>query len=297
MNKLVLTALAEFGVHEVESVIRIEDKNMWVIDNKYVLKTYGDLNRLERVQQINIELLQFGVPVVKFNKTHTGDLYVKVADDVYYALMDKVYGSCIDYKKGSYSFSLGKNMAKLHLGLKNLSSKISRPNESSLMMQLHGWILEEVTKKQLPIRKEIIDYCISFDELYQKLPKQIIHRDLHGGNILFENGELSAFLDFDINQVNARLFDVCYCMDYGKTSDEGFIIWVENFKDFLRGYNSVSEITKEELEALPYMFILIQLLSVAYDSSIETRIDRVDEGIEYLDWLYDNKNKFEPFCK
>ena len=295
MNKLVLTALTKFGVTEVGSVTRIEDKNIWFIDDKYVLKTYEDLNRLERLQQINIELLQFGVPVVKFNKTHTGDLYVKVADDVYYALMDKAPGSHPDDKKSNYS--LGKNMAKLHLGLKNLSSKISRPNESSLMLQLHGWILEEITKKQIQIRKEIIDYCINFEELYEKLPKQIIHRDLHGGNMLFENGELSAFLDFDINQVNARLFDVCYCMDYGKTSDEGFIIWVENFKDFLRGYNSVSEITNEELEALPYMFILIQLLSVAYDSSIVTRSYRVDEGIEYLDWLYDNKEKFEPFGK
>lgn len=297
MKKLVLKVLAEFGINEVESITRIEDKDMWNIDDKYFIKTYTDLSWLDRILLMYNELRQAEVPLAVYNKTSAGELYVKIGD-VYYTLMDKVIGSHIDYQKEANPFLFGKNLARLHRGLKNLTKKIDCSNISAdLIQQLNGWIIKAILENNLEIKKEIIDYCIGFDKVYRSLPKQLIHRDLHGGNMLFNNGELSAFIDFDISEANARLFDICYCMDLGNgKTDEEAIKWLGTLKKFLSGYNSISEIKDEELEALPYMFISIQLLTVAFFSSSPNKPKYVvyeeDKNIEYLNWLYDNKDSF-----
>lgn len=43
------------------------------------------------------------------------------------------------------------------------------------------------------------------------MPHNIIHRDANPSNILFSNGEVSGFIDFEISEKNIRLFDPCYC--------------------------------------------------------------------------------------
>ena len=291
-----MKALNEFGISGVNSIIRIEDKEMWLIDDKYFMKTYVNSNCLQRVLLMYDKLYHAGVPVAVYNKTKTGELYVKF-DDLYYTLVNKAAGSHIDYLKEADLFSFGQDTAKLHNGLKELTAVIKIQCEEinvDFIKQLDGW-KKEIKDKNLDISKEIIDYCMSFDELYYKLPRHIIHRDLHGGNMLFENGKLSAFIDFDISEINARLFDICYTMDFGvgnNISDEVTEKWLESLKIFLSGYNSVSELTNEEIESLPYMFVSVQLLTTAFFSHYGKPKDFVDRYINYLNWLYDNRNRF-----
>jgi len=40
--------------------------------------------------------------------------------------------------------------------------------------------------------------------------KQLIHRDPNPSNILFDGGEVSGFIDFDLSERNVRLWDPCY---------------------------------------------------------------------------------------
>ena len=68
MGKLFLKVLSEFGIKEVESIIRIEDKDMWNIDDKWFIKTYNDLTLLKKILLINTELYRAGVPVAVYNK-------------------------------------------------------------------------------------------------------------------------------------------------------------------------------------------------------------------------------------
>ena len=51
---------------------------------------------------------------------------------------------------------------------------------------------------------------IILKRITKKLPRQIIHRDFHGQNIIFNNGRLDGYTDFDLNEKNARLYDLCY---------------------------------------------------------------------------------------
>ena len=104
--------------------------------------------------------------------------------------------------------------------------------------------------------------------------------------MFFENGELSAFIDFDSCETHARLFDLCYCMlGCRKPDDEGR--WLEAFEKFFSGYDSVSEIERTELEAVPYMFVFLQLMNIAYYLIADCPKGKIDENIEYLYWLYD----------
>lgn len=41
--------------------------------------------------------------------------------------------------------------------------------------------------------------------LYSKLPIQLIRREVHLGNLLFDNNKFSGYIDFDLSQKNIRI--------------------------------------------------------------------------------------------
>jgi len=294
MNKLVIKALGEFSIHEIGSISRIEEKDMWNIDDKYIIKTHTDLKNLEKIVWLNDELYQAGAQVPKYYKTNAGVLYVKAGEDVYYTLADKIRGvSSVGMYEGNYkkrAFSIGKSIAKFHLALKKLTGKIECW-DNDFMAEFHGWISREVKDKNIQIKQDVLDYLTGFDELYRKLPRQIIHRDLHRGNMLIDNDELTAIIDInDITQVNVRIFDLCYYVSFFPDSknDEEVEKWFIVFKNLLSGYNTISAFTDDELEAIPYMCAFIELLWIAFTAMVKGSADNLpDNGF----WTYDNREK------
>ena len=65
----------------------------------------------------------------------------------------------------------------------------------------------------------------AFESVYKTLPRQIIHRDMHPGKLLFDKGVFTGYLDFDLSQSNARIFDIVYL---------GCGLLVDNYKDETR---------------------------------------------------------------
>jgi len=294
MSDLNIEILKEFGINEVESVknLSYEDRERWYVNDKYFLKKFTDLDKLEKTLFINTELYQAGVPVAKYYKTNTGKFYAEINNE-YYSLAKKIAGSHDEFDPTG-AFALGQNIAKLHTALKQLSDKSSYPIvKMSEMHNLHSFALNAISEKQLAVRKEITDYCINFDELYTSLQTQLIHGDLHRWNILFKHGEVTAFLDLEILQAETRLKDIWYFMnaelDHIDKTEELVEKWLETFKSLLSGYNTVSELKKEELDALTYMLVLHNLNAVPFLSNAGFPVDKV---IEKLNWLYDNKSKF-----
>jgi Ser/Thr protein kinase RdoA (MazF antagonist) len=292
MKKLIIKALSDFGLNEIESISRIKNKNnnIWVIDNKYIVKTHDDLKNLEKILFINIELYKAGALVPKYYKTNIDKYYVKVDDEIWFTLADKMPGSTFEYYTGNYqkrAFSIGKNIAEFHLALKELTGKIDCW-DNNFMNEYHGWISHEIKDKNIRIKQEILNYLDSFDELYRKLPRQIIHRDLHRGNMLINNDEVTAFIDInDITQVNVKIFDLCYYLSFFPDKEEEQK-WFEVFQNLFSGYNAVFEFSNAELEAIPYMFVFVELLWIAFEAMVNGSSDySPDNGF----WSYDNKNK------
>lgn len=68
----------------------------------------------------------------------------------------------------------------------------------------------------------------------------LIHRDVHFGNFLFDQGIFSGYTDFDLSQRNIRIYDIAYFLlglladkEYTKLSEQNWLIIVH---ETIRGY-------------------------------------------------------------
>jgi Ser/Thr protein kinase RdoA (MazF antagonist) len=115
------------------------------------------------------------------------------------------------------------------------------------------------------------DYIAGFGALFDKLSKQLIHRDPNPGNILFKDGEVSGFINFDLSEVTVRLWDVCYCATgiLVESTDEEYEKWLDILGGILHGYDSGGKLTPEEKRAVFYVICSIQMICIAYFESRE----------------------------
>ena len=93
--------------------------------------------------------------------------------------------------------------------------------DNSLLDEMNGWIRESMEKNGWQcISKEEYERTVSqLAAVYEQLPVQLIHRDIHFGNFLFADGVFSGYIDFDLTQRNIRIFDLCYFL-LGLLSEE-----------------------------------------------------------------------------
>ncbi|MDY5913133.1 MAG: phosphotransferase, partial [Inconstantimicrobium porci] len=107
-----------------------------------------------------------------------------------------------------------------------------------------------------------------FAELYNMLPRQIIHRDMHGENMIFENEDFKGFIDFDLSQINARIYDPCYMctaalstvFDNKELRDK----WLYFVKHIIEGYGNIVQLTDDEKKSIKSMMILNEIIMTAF---------------------------------
>ena len=129
--------------------------------------------------------------------------------------------------------------------------------------------------------------------MYDCLPKQLIHRDVHWGNFLFFEGNLSGYIDFDLSQRNIRIFDICYFLAglLAEETDDAFTKedWLEWVKSLIDGYESVISLSPEEKSAIPCVMECIEILCTAYFISIKDKKRAQDAShIFHLIQTYEN---------
>jgi Ser/Thr protein kinase RdoA (MazF antagonist) len=141
------------------------------------------------------------------------------------------------------------------------------------------------------------DYINSFGKLYDKLPKQLIHRDPNPSNILFSNGEVTGFIDFDLSEVNIRLWDVCYCATGILSETEGIADknekWLDILQGILQGYESENKLTDDEKRAIFYVLCSIQMICVAYFESVDEYKKLARTNREMLMYIIQNKERIQ----
>ena len=211
-------ALAEFDLNYSQNIdIEQIHKNAWKINDAYILKKSGSVAELTKGMTLSRLLREHHVPVTQFYSTKKGESYFK-ADNAYYCLMKKIPGKHLDPYTGDRfknGIMIGAIIARLHIALQKIQDQVDC-YDSDYKHEFYHYVLDEFKHKHIKIRKEIIESSQSFLPLYSTLPRQLIHRDLHLGNLLFEEGTFAGFIDFDISQTNVRLFDVCYMLKPGK---------------------------------------------------------------------------------
>ena len=260
--------LAKYGINKEIKQIYI---SAWEVQGEYVLKKYSNLSELKRNIDISKNLYAEKIPVPKIIRTLDKKDYVSKNEE-YWLLTEKIKGeNIVQMEKcdNAWFFEMGKILAQLHIAFHKLEDKINYWN-NSLLGEMESWVLENFQRKRPEYLEEndVLDSIKRLKDVYEKLPKGIIHRDVHLGNFLFSEGVFSGYIDFDLSQKNIRIFDLCYFMlgllleeEENKISEER---WFEVLKYVVDGYDSESKLTEEERSSIATVMEAIELLFVAY---------------------------------
>ena len=247
----------------------------WLVGDNYVLKVYHDKQMLERNLQMLHILGEMNIPVAQVVPACSNVQYVS-HDGAYYFLSRKLPGSNItriDEGK-NLALKMGEIIARLHAAFKKCDA-VDGLWSNSLLDEMNGWVKENMERNSWSyLSREAYEKAVSqLADIYDQLPVQLIHRDIHFGNFLFADGVFSGYIDFDLSQRNIRIFDICYFLLGLLSEEEGLKITEEAWFVFLRnvftGYESILELSPAEKKAVPYVMECIELLFVAYFENIK----------------------------
>lgn len=319
MEELFNEVLSFWGIDSVKSITKEykfikneNEKNVWSINNEYILK----ITQEEKEMKINVImaclLAREQIPAQRVVTLKNGGLYLYHKGS-YYGLFTRIKGEILkDIFKGDYlhnGYYIGSSIGWLHHGLNNMTDElcyskvllnVDLPNEQ------RGWLTVTFTDffENVKLPKEEEDKLfIIFDELrerfasqYKELPRHAIHRELRLENLLFLNDKLSGYIDFELSEINARIFDICHLgtalLSQVFEDEKKRELWKSFNRELVRGYNSKVKLLKLEKEDIPLMSYEIQVVRIAYFYE-KGMINESKKAIKVLLWLYDLVNKEE----
>ena len=266
--KKIIKQILPFWAIECGQLLQIYP-SAWEINSSYVIKIYSDKKQLERNIKISEMLLNCDIPVAKTVLTKAGEKYVGY-NNRYFLVSHKLPGSNIsDIKDQAMAWKMGSAIAQLHMAFIKCEKELEF-GDNSLLNEMKGWIRENLATDGWTLidEKEYSKTAAMLESVYDLLPKQLIHRDVHFGNFLFFEGHLSGYIDFDLSQRNIRIFDVCYFLAglLAPETDDAFtkLEWIENVKSVIKGYESIIHLTENEKNAIPCVIECIEILFAAY---------------------------------
>lgn len=250
--------------------VRIQDF-IWDLNDKYILKEYHNLSELQRSITMLKKLSQAGVLVQKLIELPDGREYLE-CDEKYYVLTTKLEGKSIAHAEEcgeEWFFEFGKVLADLHKAFLKCEKSMDIW-KNSLLDEMNGWVKSNLLEYRPDYLKmeQVFNTIHELSQLYDELPNQLIHRDVHLGNFLFDKGNFSGYIDFDLSQSNIRIFDLCYFLLGLLLKQENKRIdaetWYRMIYQTIKGYNSVMELKDSEKRAVTCVMKSIELIYAAY---------------------------------
>ncbi len=272
MKELIEQILPLWGMENRK--IRQVYPSAWEIDHSYIIKTYENKEQLERNVKISEILSDCNIPVAQIVPTKAGEKFAG-HKDLSFLMTKKLQGSNIALIKDSKTIrKMGCAIAKLHKAFLQCEKSMTFW-DNSLLKEMKGWVRDILIQNKWQLINET-EYSKTLDALekgYDQLPRQLIHRDVHFGNFLFFEDELSGYLDFDLSQRNIRIFDICYFLTglLSEETENPFTPkeWIENVKSAVAGYESILALSAAEKKAVPCVMECIEILFAAYYISTE----------------------------
>ena len=276
--------------------------NVWKVGKDYILKT-GDREKLLKNLSVSKALQRQGFTSSLPILTKTGNEYLDGSE--IFILTQGLKGNPLAKSDrfgddcGKFGEKYGKSIAQLHKALKTIQEDMSL-DEMNLYNNVTEWALPSVKKQNMQWGMGIDesffdDYIKNFGKLYDRLPKQLIHRDPNPSNILFEDGEVSGFIDFDLSEVNVRLWDVCYCATgiLSEGINEAYEKWLDILAGILHGYNLEGKLTQEEKQAVFYVICSIQMICIAYFGSHDKFKELANTNRKMLRYIIQKKKSID----
>lgn len=269
-----------------------QSDNAYYVGDDYVVKftaNFGYVNSNIRIIQ---SLANAGIATTEIIKTVNGDNYIQDGE-LYFILNKRIKGQqllCDDiFRNLDIATEIGRNIAKLHIALSEFD--VSDYDTKNIYDDVVS-IIPNIQDKCRLTKEFVENYKKTFGVIFNKLPKQIIHRDINPSNMLFDNGVFMGFVDFDLSEVNIRIFDICYCSTailsecFSNEIDSGK--WKDILNNTIKGYESITPLSIDEKLAIPYVIYSIQIICINYFSKFDKYKDLTDTNMKILDWLIKN---------
>ncbi|RDU37893.1 hypothetical protein DRW41_08750 [Neobacillus piezotolerans] len=289
-----------WGIQIKEGKILSERATLLIASDqqRFILKKKGSTQEVER----EIKLLK----QLKDNKFNTQYPIATSSGEVFASYQEKNYclypfleGKPFDIKEALDNSEiprlLGETIALMNKLMSSFSGFEDFPDKN-LYKMVYGYAVKEIGNG---------DECENLMKLFRELevglkghvgelPRQLIHRDAHLHNMLFINNKLSGVIDFEIAEVNVRIFDLCYCC----TSILSEVFhdevlrekWLPFVGEIVAAYNRHSPLSISECKSVWYVMLSIQTIFMAYlikDPSL------YGLNKSMFKWIYDNKDRIE----
>ena len=269
------------------------------IGDAYVLKRTANLDELLNHNALSKSLKRAGlctaVPVAAVD----GREYIRDGD-VYFYLTTRLPGRQMAVGElyaedgGIKARLIGEMIGKLHLALNEIDLCV---NDVNIYDTVKSWALPKA-KEALGLSDAFCrTYLNDFGALYDKLPRQIIHRDPNPGNMICADGKW-GFIDFELSERNVRICDPCYAataiLSESFAENAGKLEkWLELYKNIIRGYDSAARLTAEESKAIPYILLANQLICTAWFTEQEKYAELYETNRKMTRWLAEH---FDALC-
>lgn len=270
--------------------------NTWVVNHDLFLKQ-GHKEIIEHNFTVMTDLGQLGIPVANYIQTSTGNIFGNDAQGNIYTLSARLPGRIIKdiYQEANYSklaLVTGKSTAILHHAFSKLN--LENVRKANFLQEMENWIYRSLSQSNwlYITEQEYLECLMPLKTIYNALPSQLIHRDLHYGNLLFNNGQLSGYIDFDLNCKNIRLFDVAYflagLLDGHKDKPDDVCKWLEIVTQYVIGYEEVLSLQAIEKKCLKLLMLCIELLFTAYyaKNNNEVQANNAADFFRFMNELY-----------
>lgn len=258
-----------------------QSENSYYIGDDYVMK-----------YSTNFAVIKKSTLFSEVVKLNNGNDYLQYGE-LYFIVTKRIYGNqlkCVDiFNDTSIALIIGKSIAKLHNKLKVFD--IDNFEQANIYDDCINNLYK--VKKFANLSNEFCEkYKNEFGKLINKLPTQLIHRDINPSNMIFDEKEFKGFVDFDLTEVNVRIFDICYCttaiLSECFNNQIDFEVWKEILGNLIQGYNSIDNLSKDEIKAIPYVIYSIEIICIAYFSKYDKFEELTERNISMLKCLIEN---------
>ena len=254
------------------------------VGEEYVLKYTADLEKLKKHIAVSRALSGIGLLSAVPVPAADGAEYIRDGE-VYFCLTRRLPGKQMTshgFGDGDGRF-VGEIIGQLHMALAGLQDCVS---EADLLATIRDWALPRA-KAALGLSDAFCrEYLDTFAALYPTLPRQIIHRDPNPGNIICADDQW-GFLDFELAERNARIYDPCYAATavlsetFGQDNDR----WLTIYRDIICGYDAVVHLTEAERRAIPCMILANQFVCVAWFAEQDKYAELFEVNRKMTAWL------------
>lgn len=247
--------------------------------SQFVLKQLG-MGTEEAIRRLHFEhdvlhhVSQMGLSVAAPLLSKEGVPYVVDTDQVYRLskwLPNQPAEVCTSEERVRLYQNYGAAIGRFHQALADYNDDeiLSRTWQTDLHKRMLGEavpvILAHLDRSHLLTFQALLaeiepDMC----EAFANLPLQPIIWDCHPGNVAVDGFEVSGFIDCDHISVAPRIFDLAdflvHLLKWSVGDEQKVAIWLTHYPQLLAGYETVTQLSRQERSALFYAMVGIPLI-------------------------------------